>query len=57
MTEEEARLKTLCAALKELTAGQVRWVEQLVQVFGKEHRFWRLESSDLISDCLFKWSS
>jgi len=54
MTKEEDRLKNLCEALKGLTAGQVRWVEQLVQVFGKEHTFWRLESSDLVSPCLLQ---
>ncbi|MBI2779581.1 MAG: restriction endonuclease [Gammaproteobacteria bacterium] len=47
-------LQKLCESLKGLTTGQVGWVEQVVQVFGMEHKFWRLNGSDLVSPCLLQ---
>jgi len=52
--EKLSRLQNLCESLKGLTVGQVGWVEQVVQAFGKEHKFWRLDGSDLVSPCLLQ---
>lgn len=51
---QNARLQKLYEALKGLTAGQLQWIEEVAKVFAREHRFWRMENSDLVSPCLLQ---
>lgn len=49
MTDERRkRVEALVSAIPELTAGQLRWVERVFQVFGSPHHFEPL-STDLLS--------
>lgn len=51
---DNLRLQKLYEALKGLTAGQLQWIEEVAKVFGHEHRFSRMENSDLVSACLLQ---
>lgn len=45
-SEREDRLRRLCEALRELTSGQVGWVEAVVQQFRRPAEFRRLPASE-----------
>ena len=53
-SESEDRLRRLCEALRELTSGQVGWVEAVVQQFRRPAEFRRLPASDVITDCVLQ---
>ena len=50
----ETRLLDLCTSLKDLTDGQVGWVEKVVDQFHKPVNFIRLQSSDIVNDCILQ---
>lgn len=50
MTNDKLRLvESLIRAIPELTAGQLHWLQRVVEVFGAEHRF-TLSQSDLFDE-------
>jgi Type II site-specific deoxyribonuclease len=54
MPERETRLHTLYAALRDLTDGQLGWVQTVVEQFHKPASFQRSPESDLINDCVLQ---
>jgi len=53
-SDRETRLLDLCTSLKNLTDGQVGWVEKVVEQFHKPTNFIRLQTSDIVNDCFLQ---
>lgn len=49
-SDRETRLLDLCTSLKDLTDGQVGWIEKVVEQFHKPTNFSSLQSSDIVND-------
>ncbi|MEB4589445.1 restriction endonuclease [Candidatus Thiothrix sp. Deng01] len=55
MTQDrENRIKALCAAVQELTDGQIGWIEAVVNRFEQPASFKRNPASDLLDDCVLQ---
>lgn len=52
--KKETRLFGLCQSLKDLTDGQVGWVEKIVEQFRKPAKFERLAGSDIVNECVLQ---
>jgi hypothetical protein len=52
--ERESRLRHLYESLRELTDGQLGWVQTVVEQFHKPASFQRSPDSDLITDCVLQ---
>lgn len=50
----EQRIRALCAAMQELTSGQVGWIETVVSRFQEPVIFSRLPESDLVDNCFLQ---
>jgi type II restriction enzyme len=52
--ERESRLRTLYESLRDLTDGQLGWVQTVVEQFHKPASFQRFVESDLITNCVLQ---
>lgn len=52
--ERETHLFDLYQSLKDLTDGQVGWVEKVVEQFRKPAKFERLKTSDIVNECVLQ---
>jgi hypothetical protein len=52
--ERESHLRTLYESLRDLTDGQLGWVQIVVEQFHKPASFQRSPDSDLINDCVLQ---
>ena len=50
----EERIRSIAESLKELTDGQIGCIEAVIQQFNRPATFWRLDTSNLISDCILQ---
>jgi hypothetical protein len=53
-SDREIRLFNLCTSLKDLTDGQVGWVEKVLEQFHNHADFIRLKSPDIVNDCILQ---
>jgi len=54
MQKQSGRLKRLSLLLSNLTEGQLDWIEQVAEQFGKPHTFERWVGSDLINESVLQ---
>lgn len=52
--DRATRLRRVYEALRDLTDGQIGWVETVVEQFHKTASFHRLPSSDLVTECVLQ---
>ncbi len=54
MQGREIRIRELCEAIKDLTSGQIGWIETVVSRFNEPAIFTKTPSSDLVDDCFLQ---